>query len=108
MPRQIIDTESGRPAYRRRVATRWLIILVLFIVAVLAGIRVWQATRPRVAAGAAEQGCVRLQWDVLAWNQPAIDFYQELGAQFLDEWRIMRVNDQAIGALASLAQEPIS
>jgi hypothetical protein len=51
---------------------------------------------------------VRLQWDVLEWNQPAIDFYQELGAQFLDEWRIMRVNDQAIGALASLAQEPIS
>lgn len=52
MPRQIIDTESGRPAYRRRVGIRWLIVLVLFIVAVLAGVRVWQATRPRVAAGA--------------------------------------------------------
>ena len=67
-----------------------------------------KALLARVAARAAEQGCVRLQWDVLAWNQPAIDFYQEMGAQFLDEWRIMRVNDQAIGALASLAREPIS
>ncbi len=46
------------------------------------------------------------QWDVLDWNQTAIDFYQGLGAQFLDEWRIMRVNDQAIGSLAKLAEEP--
>ena len=30
-------------------------------------------------------------------TRPAIDFYQGLGAQFLDEWRIMRVNDEAIG-----------
>jgi ribosomal protein S18 acetylase RimI-like enzyme len=60
----------------------------------------------RVAARAAEQGCVRLQWDVLDWNQTAIDFYQGLGAQFLDEWRIMRVNDQAIGSLAKLVEEP--
>ena len=49
---------------------------------------------------------MRLQWDVLDWNQTAIDFYQGLGAQFLDEWRIMRVNDQAIGSLAKLAEEP--
>ncbi|MGC2130674.1 MAG: hypothetical protein WA629_11330 [Candidatus Aquilonibacter sp.] len=53
MPRQIIDTEASRPAYRRRVAVRWVIILLLFIVAVLAGVRIWQATRPRMAAGAA-------------------------------------------------------
>jgi hypothetical protein len=53
-----------------------------------------------------ERGCVRLQWDVLAWNQTAIDFYQGLGAQFLDEWRIMRVNDESIHSLAALA--PVS
>ena len=80
----------------------------LFVRPQFRGCGIGKALLARVAARAAEQGCVRLQWDVLAWNQPAIDFYQELGAQFLDEWRIMRVNDQAIGALASLAQEPIS
>jgi GNAT superfamily N-acetyltransferase len=60
----------------------------------------------RVAARAVEQGCVRLQWDVLEWNQTAIDFYQGMGAKFLEEWRIMRVNDQAIHTLADLATEP--
>src|ERR1700676_1371049 len=61
-----------------------------------------KALLSRVAARAAEQGCVRLQWDVLDWNQTAIDFYQALGAKFLREWRIMRVNDEAIHALAAL------
>jgi hypothetical protein len=53
MPRQIIDTESSKPAYRRRLLVRWVIIIVLFIVAVLAAVRVWEATRPRMSTGAA-------------------------------------------------------
>lgn len=52
MPRQIIDTESSRPAYRRRLLVRWLIILALFIAAVLAGVRIWQTTRPSLVTGA--------------------------------------------------------
>lgn len=52
MPRQIIDTESSKPAYRRRLLARWVIILILFVVAVLAGVQVWQATRHRITSGA--------------------------------------------------------
>lgn len=52
MPRQIIDTESSKPAYRRRLLIRWTIIVVLFIAAVLACLRLWQATRPRMSTGA--------------------------------------------------------
>jgi hypothetical protein len=52
VPRQIIDTESSKPAYRRRLLLRWVIIVVLFVVAILAGVRLWQATRPRMTAGA--------------------------------------------------------
>jgi GNAT superfamily N-acetyltransferase len=78
----------------------------LFVLPRFRGQGIGKALLARVAARAAEQGCVRLQWDVLDWNQTAIDFYQGLGAQFLDEWRIMRVNDQAIGSLAKLAEEP--
>jgi hypothetical protein len=51
MPRQIIDTESSKPAYRRRLLVRWVIIIVLFIVAVLAAVRIWEATRPRMSTG---------------------------------------------------------
>jgi GNAT superfamily N-acetyltransferase len=77
----------------------------LFVLPRFRGLGIGKALLARVAARAAEQGCVRLQWDVLEWNQTAIDFYQGLGAQFLDEWRIMRVNDEAIRTLASLAAE---
>jgi GNAT superfamily N-acetyltransferase len=77
----------------------------LFVLPCFRGQGIGKALLARVAARAAEQGCVRLQWDVLEWNQTAIDFYQGLGAKFLDEWRIMRVNDEAIRTLANLAAE---
>jgi GNAT superfamily N-acetyltransferase len=78
----------------------------LFVLPEFRGHGIGKALLASVAARAVEQGCVRLQWDVLDWNQTAIDFYQGLGAKFLDEWRIMRVNDQDIHALASLVREP--
>ena len=78
----------------------------LFVLPHFRGQGIGKALLARVAARAAEQGCVRLQWDVLDWNQTAIDFYQGLSAQFLNEWRIMRVNDEAIRSLAAL--EPAS
>ena len=74
----------------------------LFVLPRFRGHGIGKALLAKVAARAAEQGCVRLQWDVLEWNQTAIDFYRGLGAQFLDEWRIMRVNDEAIHTLAAL------
>ena len=75
----------------------------LFVRPQFRGHGIGKALLTQVAARAAEQGCVRLQWDVLDWNQPAIDFYQSLGAKFLNEWRIMRVNDQAIHDMAAMA-----
>jgi GNAT superfamily N-acetyltransferase len=74
----------------------------LFVLPRFRGHGIGKALLARVAARAVERGCVRLQWDVLDWNQTAIDFYRGLGAQFLDEWRIMRVNDEAIHTLAAL------
>ena len=35
---------------------------------------------------AVEQGCGRLEWSCLDWNQPSIDFYKSLGAKAMDEW----------------------
>jgi GNAT superfamily N-acetyltransferase len=53
----------------------------------------------RLAAIALERGD-RFQWHVLDWNQPAIDFYQQMGAHMLPPWRIMRVEGEALKALA--------
>jgi GNAT superfamily N-acetyltransferase len=54
----------------------------------------------KVAEVAVANQCARFQWDVLDWNQTAIDFYHSLGAKFLSEWRIMRVSGEALTALA--------
>jgi GNAT superfamily N-acetyltransferase len=59
-----------------------------------------KALLTKVAALAVERGCVRLQWDVLDWNQPAIDFYRTLDAVLLDDWRKMRLTGEALNALA--------
>jgi GNAT superfamily N-acetyltransferase len=59
-----------------------------------------KALLERVAAIAMERGCGRLQWDVLDWNTPAIDFYRSRGAVMLESWRIMRVTGAALARLA--------
>jgi GNAT superfamily N-acetyltransferase len=72
----------------------------LFVRPAYRGHGVGKALLQRVASIAAERGCARLQWDVLNWNTPAIDFYRSIGAVMLDEWRIMRLTDSALSALA--------
>jgi GNAT superfamily N-acetyltransferase len=54
----------------------------------------------RLATLAVERDCARLEWAVLDWNDPAIDFYKNLGARPMDEWTIFRVDGAALGALA--------
>ena len=39
-----------------------------------------------------ERGCARLEWSVLDWNEPALNFYRALGAQPMDEWTTWRIN----------------
>lgn len=48
---------------------------------------------------AVSRGCGRLEWTVLDWNQPAIDFYQKIGAAVLPDWRICRVTGEALTQL---------
>ncbi|MET7281906.1 GNAT family N-acetyltransferase [Kribbella sp. NPDC005582] len=43
----------------------------------------------------------RLEWSVLNWNTPAIDFYKSLGAKPQDEWTVYRLTDEALTALGS-------
>ena len=46
----------------------------------------------KIVSLAKERGCGRVEWSVLDWNQPAIDFYRAYGADLLDEWRICRMS----------------
>ncbi len=54
-----------------------------------------------LAQEAVRQNCGRFQWQVLDWNQPAIDFYNSLGAKQMKEWLTMRVEDASLHNLAN-------
>ncbi|MEM8873772.1 MAG: GNAT family N-acetyltransferase [Planctomycetota bacterium] len=54
-----------------------------------------------VAQVAAERACGRLEWAVLDWNTPSIEFYKAQGAVPMDEWTTMRVDGEALTRLAS-------
>jgi GNAT superfamily N-acetyltransferase len=54
----------------------------------------------RLAAIAVEENCLGIQWSVLNWNRPAIDFYQALGAKQVTEWQTRQLDGEALLALA--------
>ena len=48
-----------------------------------------------------ERNYERLQWWVLDWNEPSIEFYKSLGAEAMDEWTVYRVSGEALKSLAT-------
>ena len=53
-----------------------------------------------LAQTALGQGCGRFEWSVLDWNEPAIAFYQGIGAKLMQDWRICRVTGEALTTLS--------
>ena len=49
---------------------------------------------------ARDRGCGRMEWAVLDWNEPAIEFYRALGAKPMDEWTVFRLTRDGIARLA--------
>ncbi len=49
---------------------------------------------------ARRRGCGRMEWAVLDWNEPAIEFYRKLGAKPMDEWTVFRLSRDGIAKLA--------
>jgi GNAT superfamily N-acetyltransferase len=54
----------------------------------------------RLAALALERNCGRLEWAVLDWNEPSIEFYKSLGARLMDEWIINRITGEDLRKLS--------
>ncbi len=55
---------------------------------------------------AVHRRCGRLEWSVLNWNRPAIDFYQALGAESMQGWTVNRVAGDALRHLADQFEVP--
>jgi len=54
---------------------------------------------------ARERACGRMEWAVLDWNEPAIEFYHKLGAKPMNEWTVFRLTGDEIAKLADSSLE---
>jgi GNAT superfamily N-acetyltransferase len=60
-----------------------------------------KALLAHLARLAKERDCGRLEWAVLNWNEPSINFYRALGAAPMNDWTVFRVTGEALDKLAN-------
>jgi GNAT superfamily N-acetyltransferase len=104
----LIAEHDGKPAgfafyffnYSTWMGRPGLYLEDLFVQPEFRGLGLGKALLQRVAEIAVENNCPRLQWEVLDWNTPAIDFYRASGAEFMKEWLNVRVSGDALNVLA--------
>lgn len=72
----------------------------LYVRPVARGKGLGKALLIRLAQLAVERGCGRLEWSVLDWNTPSIEFYKSLGAVPMDEWTVYRVEGDKLTEIA--------
>ena len=74
----------------------------LFVVPEARGKGHGKALLVALAKLAVERDCCRVEWSVLNWNTPSIEFYKALGAGPMDEWTVYRLTDEALAKVASM------
>lgn len=72
----------------------------LYVLSEYRGLGIGKALLKNLAAITVERNCGRLEWAVLDWNTPAIDFYKSQGAALMDGWMTNRVTGEALLNLA--------
>jgi GNAT superfamily N-acetyltransferase len=72
----------------------------LFVKAHARGRGVGRALLKRIAQMAVERECGRLEWAVLNWNEPSIQFYESFGAVAMKDWTVYRLTGEALTRLA--------
>lgn len=93
---QNYSTWRGRPG---------LYLEDLFVLPSHRGRGIGKALLRKLAQTAVARGYARMEWAVLDWNQPAIDFYLAVGAKAMDSWTGYRLTDEPLRRLAAEAGE---
>ena len=88
------STWAGRPG---------LYLEDLFVQPEFRGHGIGKALLAQLAVIAREENCYGMKWNVLDWNQPAIDFYDSLGAELQREWLNVRIMGEPMKRLESQA-----
>jgi GNAT superfamily N-acetyltransferase len=104
----VIGSIDGTPAgfalyffnYSTFLARPGLYLEDLFVKPEFRGAGLGKSLLLHLAALAHERGCGRMEWAVLDWNEPAIGFYESLGARRLREWQLCRLDRETLARLA--------
>lgn len=91
------------PSFSTFLGRPGLYVEDLFVLPAHRGQGVGSLLLAEIARLAVERGCARLEWAVLDWNRPAIEFYSRLGARAMSEWTIYRLTGEPLRALARCA-----
>jgi GNAT superfamily N-acetyltransferase len=86
------STYQGRPA---------LFIEDLFVLEEFRAKGIGKALLAAVAKLGVEEKCFGLRWEVLDWNRPAIDWYKNLGATFLDERKVVAFDEESMRRMST-------
>ncbi|MGP0027924.1 MAG: N-acetyltransferase family protein [Streptosporangiaceae bacterium] len=87
--------------YSTWTGTHGIYLEDLFVEAGVRGRGHGKALLAELARICAERGYERLEWAVLDWNTPSIDFYRSIGARAMNEWETYRLSGPALAALGS-------
>jgi GNAT superfamily N-acetyltransferase len=104
----LLGEEAGDPVcfalffhnFSTWMGRRGLYLEDLFVRPAVRGKGYGRALLVRLAQLARERECGRMEWAVLDWNEPAIQFYRKLGARPNDDWTIFRLTRDGIADLA--------
>ncbi len=89
------------PNYSTFLAQPGIYLEDLFVKPHARGKRAGLALLIELARIAVARGCGRVEWSVLDWNEPSIQFYKKLGAIPMDEWTTFRLTGEALARLAA-------
>jgi GNAT superfamily N-acetyltransferase len=107
--RALIAEWEGKPAgyasffhfYSTYEARAALFLEDLFVLDEFRGHGIGKSLLAAVAKRALDEGCFGLRWEVLDWNRPAIEFYEKLGATFLNERKAVSFDEAALRRVAT-------
>lgn len=108
----ILAFADGAPAgfalffhnYSTFLARRGLYLEDLFVLPEYRGQGIGLALLRELARLAVERQCGRMEWSVLTWNEPAIGFYEKLGARAMDGWKVYRLTGDSLEKVAASAE----
>jgi GNAT superfamily N-acetyltransferase len=90
------------PTYASFAGARGIYLEDFYVRAELRQRGIGRALLASLSRHAIQNGAMRIEWSVLKWNRPAIDFYESVHAERVDDWHIYRLVGKALADLAAI------